>query len=367
MKGGEKALVAKPYITALIDTYNHESFIEQAVTSVLEQDFPPSEMEILAVDDGSADGTAAILRKFAPRVRYLHKTNGGQASAFNAGIPQAQGEIVAFLDGDDWWVKSKLSKVSEAMTRDATVGIVGHGITQVYPDGRRHTEVIRETPRFRANSISGARTFRLRKSFLGTSRMTIRTPLLRKILPAPESLRIEADEYLFSLAAVLSDVEILPEPLTYYRIHGSNLFQLPASESAKRRKYGVLMALVESLSEKLRAYQVDAATIRTITEAIQVEADQLGLILDGGYPWETAQTEWKLYRIMHERVSLPYRVFKSLSLMPALVLPPRLFYHWRQRLVRNEAYLRARQKWIPIPQPGHVERSWSMGSEHSEP
>lgn len=353
----------KPFITVLIDTYNHERFIEQAVTSVLEQDFPPSEMEILVVDDGSTDHTPEILRKFAPRMRHLRKENGGQASAFNAGIPEARGEVVAFLDGDDWWAKNKLRKVADALTKDAAVGIVGHGMVEVYPDGREHTEVIREAPRFRANSPAGARTFRLRKSLLGTSRMTIRVALLRSILPVPESLRIEADEYLFTLAAIRSDAQILPEPLTYYRIHGANLFQLADSDSSKRRKHAVLTALVERLSERLCAEGVDPAARRVIIELTQVEADQLRLILDGGYPWETVRTEWRLYRILNERVPFSRRTFKCLSLIPALVLPPRLFYHLRQRLVQNEAYLRARRKWVPFPQPPHVERSWRMGSE----
>src|SRR5437879_10746499 len=105
----------KPFVTALIDTYNHERFIEEAIVSVLEQDVYPAEMEVIVVNDGSTDNTPAIVRKFIPRVRYLRKANGGQASAFNAGIPEARGEIVALLDGDDWWAKGKLSTVLEQM------------------------------------------------------------------------------------------------------------------------------------------------------------------------------------------------------------------------------------------------------------
>ena len=75
----------------------------------------------------------------------------------------------------------------------------------------------------RVNSPSTAKLFRVRKSFLGTSRMTIRADLARRILPVPEALVIEADEYLFTLAAVMSDLVILQEPLTCYVIHGGNL------------------------------------------------------------------------------------------------------------------------------------------------
>jgi glycosyltransferase involved in cell wall biosynthesis len=100
--------MAKPFVSVLIDTYNHERFIEKAIVSVLEQDFPSGEREILVVDDGSSDRTPEIVRKFEPHVRLLRKANGGQASAFNAGIPECKGEIVAFLDGDDWWARNKL-------------------------------------------------------------------------------------------------------------------------------------------------------------------------------------------------------------------------------------------------------------------
>src|SRR5437016_4709938 len=112
----------RPFVSVLVDTYNHEHFIEQAIVSVLEQDVSPAEMEVIVVDDGSTDNTPAIVRKFIPRVRYLRKANGGQASAFNAGIPKTHGEVVALLDGDDWWAKGKLSTVLEQMAKHPEVG-----------------------------------------------------------------------------------------------------------------------------------------------------------------------------------------------------------------------------------------------------
>ena len=83
--------MAKSFASVLIDTYNHERFIEQAIVSVLEQDFPATDREIIVVDDGSTDRTPEIVKKFGPRVRLLRKKNGGQASAFNAGIPECKG------------------------------------------------------------------------------------------------------------------------------------------------------------------------------------------------------------------------------------------------------------------------------------
>ncbi len=199
--------MARSFVSVLIDTYNHERFIEQAMVSVLQQDFPEAEREIIVVDDGSTDRTPEIVKKFEPRVRLLRKENGGQASAFNAGIPECRGEIVAFLDGDDWWAPGKLQAVVGALASDTSIGMVGHGITEVFSDGRQHTELLREVPRFRIDSAAGARLFRLRKSFLGTSRMTLRSDVLREIGKVPEALARIADVLSFARIERVSGIQ----------------------------------------------------------------------------------------------------------------------------------------------------------------
>jgi glycosyltransferase involved in cell wall biosynthesis len=228
--------MAKPFASVLIDTYNHERYIEQAITSVLDQDFPMSEVEILVVDDGSTDRTPEIVRKFEPRVRLIRKANGGQASAFNVGIPECQGEFISFLDGDDWWAPNKLRRALETFAKEPELGFVGHGDIIVYPDGRQQVHVLKETIRFRANTVEGAVLFRVRGSFLGTCRMTARADVLRQIVPIPESLKIQADEYLFTLAAALCEVRILPEPLFYYRMHDSNAYQIGSALPTRPRR-----------------------------------------------------------------------------------------------------------------------------------
>src|SRR5260370_19566717 len=140
------------FVGVLIDTYNHERFVEQAVVSVLEQDFPDAEREIIVVDDGSTDGTSEIVKKFEPRVRLLRKMNGGQASAFNAGIPECKGEIVAFLDGDDWWAPGELQAVAGALSREPSIGVVAHGLTEGFPDGRPHLHFLAGVHRFRVDT-----------------------------------------------------------------------------------------------------------------------------------------------------------------------------------------------------------------------
>ncbi len=349
--------MSKPFVTTLIDTYNHESFIEEAINSVLEQDFPASETEILVVDDGSTDGTPELVRQFQPRVRLLRKANGGQASAFNAAIPEARGEIVAFLDGDDWWAPGKLTAVAAVFAADAAIGLVGHGITHVYSDGRQHAELPREINRFRITSTEAAKTFRTRRGFLGTSRMACRQEVLRQIGPVPQALKFEADEYLFTLAGLYADVMILPKSLTFYRLHDKNFFQLgDGSAESIRRKQQILAALAQSLSEKFAEHGLSHDIASIIVECVQVEADLLRLVVESGFPWETVSTELRIMRVLHSDASIWQHLFSCARLVPAFVMPAGSYYRWRYRLSRLALYQVLRQRFLPFPVPSHVDR-----------
>ena len=342
--------MAKPFVSVLIDTYNHERFIEQAIVSVLEQDFPASDREIIVVDDGSTDRTPEIIRKFEPHVRLLRKANGGQASAFNAGIPECSGEIIAFLDGDDWWLPGKLRRVAEVLAANASAGLVGHGIKVSFTGGMERIEGPEKDERLRLDSVAAARVFRLRKSYLGTSRMTLRAKLARQIVPVPEALVIEADEYLFTLAAARSEIIILREALTCYHIHGGNLYQSAGTGRAGlRRKQQVMAALAAALWEALPAQGISAEVVRCVVEMVRAEADQMRLMLDGGAPWETLRTENKLYEMMHGDAPWSHRLFRAATMLPAIFLPPRWFYAVRAWLASRGWYRRARERALPVP------------------
>jgi glycosyltransferase involved in cell wall biosynthesis len=96
-----------PKVSVIIPTYNRLSMLQEAVDSVLCQDF--EDFELIVVDDGSTDGTAEEMRRYGGRVRCLrHSKNRGVSATRNKGILYARGKYVAFLDSDDLWVKGKL-------------------------------------------------------------------------------------------------------------------------------------------------------------------------------------------------------------------------------------------------------------------
>ena len=343
--------MAKPPISVLIDTYNHERFIEKAITSVLEQDFPASDREIIVIDDGSTDRTPEIVRQFAPHIRCLRKVNGGQASAFNAGIPECKGDIIAFLDGDDYWLPGKLRRVVEILAKNPAVGLVGHAIEELLPDGSRRSMAPEKDERFRLDTVAAARVFRLRRSYLGTSRMTLRAEVARRILPVPEALVFEADEYLFTLAAAMSEVMILREPLTCYVIHGNNLYVSAGfGTAALQRKKDVMTTLAKRLNEKLREIALPEKVIHCVVEIVQADADILRLMSEGGFPWETFRAENKMFQVHHADAPALQRMFRTLSMIPALLLPPRWFYGVRNWLGTRNWYRNMRKTALPVPE-----------------
>lgn len=211
----------KPVVTVLIDTYNYGHFIEEAIRSVLAQDFPAERMEIIVVDDGSSDDTRERVAKYGDRVQYFYKPNGGQASAFNYGIAKARGDFVALLDADDYWMPSKLSKVIEAFGKSANAGLVYHRFEEF-----RMETYERRVGEFNAVSgyVPGDKKSALLYTACQTSGLTFRTELVKKFLPLDERMVIQADGLLAALIIFLGPVVAIDEPLAVYRIHGSNLY-----------------------------------------------------------------------------------------------------------------------------------------------
>lgn len=95
-----------PKVSVVMPVYNAERFLEDAIGSVLQQNYSP--LQLIVVDDGSTDGTGGIARRFEETC-YLRQENAGPSAARNKGIAAADGAILAFLDSDDRWTPDKLA------------------------------------------------------------------------------------------------------------------------------------------------------------------------------------------------------------------------------------------------------------------
>src|SRR5262245_39118970 len=119
-----------PTVSVIVAVYNGERFIADALRSILAQTAPAD--EVIVIDDGSTDGTGAVVARF-PDVRCLRReANGGQASALNWGVASARGAYLAFLDADDVWEPDKLARQLAAFAADPALDVVyGHARTRI--------------------------------------------------------------------------------------------------------------------------------------------------------------------------------------------------------------------------------------------
>jgi glycosyltransferase involved in cell wall biosynthesis len=113
---------ACPLVSVIVAVHDGERYLQEALDSVLRQTY--ARRELIVVDDGSTDGTAAILREMHRSVRAIHQPHAGVAAALNRGIEAAHGAMLAFLDADDLWVPEKLALQVEALRRHPKVEMV---------------------------------------------------------------------------------------------------------------------------------------------------------------------------------------------------------------------------------------------------
>ena len=330
-----------PFFTVLIDTYNYGHYVVEAVESVLAQDFPIEEREILVVDDGSTDDTAFRLQSFGNAIRYLYKPNGGQASAFNYGFENARGEVVALLDADDVWLQEKLARIREAFERNPAAGMAYHRLH--WWDAGNETDADHTFVAV-SGRVPESRSALLQYPMASTSCLAFRRAALNKLLPVPETLRSQADAFLTALVIFIAPVVAVTDYLGKYRLHRANLFQtegIQASPKQIQHRMAMRAALHGEIQQWLRkdGQDVRSAALRSYLTQWKKALEQDGFALQApgrwkyfrhllGYPWTYGE-------IMTGR----HRVYSYMRACAALVLG----YH---HLHLFDDARRKRQEWL---------------------
>lgn len=124
----------KPLISVIVPVYNVKKYVEKCLDSILRQKY--KNLDIVVVDDGSDDGSSEIcdnLEKKDKRVRVFHKKNGGLSDARNFGLKKAKGDIVVFVDGDDFVSDNYVSVMLEVMVRN-NADVVVCGYNNIVPN-----------------------------------------------------------------------------------------------------------------------------------------------------------------------------------------------------------------------------------------
>lgn len=335
----------KPLVTALVDTYNHERYIEQALASVLEQGLSPSELEIVVVDDGSTDKTPSIIKKFLPRIKYLRKDNGGQASAFNMAFPEVHGQMVAFLDGDDWWANGKLAAVIESFEQHPEASAVGHGRYEVQDKTNEVKLYTPETTKhLHLKTPEAAREACLGWTFLLTSAITVRKRILEQVTPIPEVLVFSADAPI-AMAAMAGGTRLLEQPLFYYRQHSDNRYAIDQRDLTKmRRRSEMDERMFEVLESLLTGLGVSSESVDALLFPRWSYTSRLNLRTYGGTRLKAFRTEMRHFRSTYKRSRKGHRLYQCLVPLAALLLPPRQFYELHDWYA--ERFLGRFRKWL---------------------
>src|SRR5258708_18192606 len=123
-----------PVVSVVIPVHNGESTIPRAMASVFAQSYP--DYEVIVVDDGSTDGTPAVLAGYGDRIRVMGGVNRGPSAARNTGVRASAGQYVAFLDDDDEWMPEKLARCVPLLDGEADCALVYTLVIKVDQQGR---------------------------------------------------------------------------------------------------------------------------------------------------------------------------------------------------------------------------------------
>jgi hypothetical protein len=343
--------MSTPHITALLNTYNHGPFIEEAVESALRQDLPGADFEVIVVDDGSTDDTAERVRRFGGRVRYFHKPNGGQSSAVNFGFAQARGDIVALLDGDDVWLPGKLRCVAEAFERNPRAVMVSHK-RLVWEMASGTCWEDDDLPVLSGQHPPTSLDL-LRHAATSTSALAFRTELIRAALPIPEALVLHADSYLIVLSLLIAPVVSLNQALTKYRLHDTNLFHFQAAEPERaQNRLRWMQAWLRETKAWIVAHGFDLTEPSLAAYVARFDLVEQAYRFDLKSP---GRLEFFRHLRTRSRVYGPlwtwrYRIFQQALSFAALALGYGWFSGLRRAYAKRSLPLEVRRKLIPVGQ-----------------
>jgi len=208
----------KGLVSVVIPNYNYAHYLREAVDSVLAQTYP--DIEIIAVDDGSTDGSREVIQSYGQRITAVLQQNQGVAAARNNGVAIGKGEFVAFLDADDAWMPEKIERQISAFSQDENLGLVHVAVEEINERGDAIRTV---TCGLEGNVSSDLLRFDRAVILGGGSGLMVTRAVFDEVGGFDEELSTSADWDLFYRISSRYSVGFVSETLLRYRIHSSNM------------------------------------------------------------------------------------------------------------------------------------------------
>lgn len=205
-------------VSVIVPVYNRAHLVQETIQSILDQTY--QFFEIILINDGSTDGSLAILndfeRKFPEKIRVIDQVNQGQIVARNNGIKIAKGSYIAFLDSDDLWLREKLER--QIPLFEPGVGLVYSG-TEIIDEGGQTTRIEPAD-----ENMSGD----IYPQLLVKNRMTggtvvVTAEVLDRVGVFSTEFKAAENWDLWLRICKISQARVVAEPLVKYRIHSDNM------------------------------------------------------------------------------------------------------------------------------------------------
>jgi len=221
-----------PRFSVIIPAYNAEKFITRAIDSVLEQTWPAH--EIIVIDDGSTDTTAASVASFGASVRYVYQNNAGVSAARNSGAQAATGDWLAFLDADDFYYPDRLKWHAEWIAQDDRLDFLTGDYDYQRADGSHISSSMQKHAAGRAilakaagsqNMVMTADELEpfIADHFGDTHTLSVPRATFLKLGGYPTGYRVCEDVFfLVKLCAISQRIGVVCQPMAAYVIHDAS-------------------------------------------------------------------------------------------------------------------------------------------------
>lgn len=263
-------------VAVVIPTYNYAHYIQQAIDSILNSDFPQDEIEIIVIDDGSQDNTSEIVANYGSRVKYIFQENKGKAWATKVGIDNCQGKYVFNLDADDLFLPNKINEVVQIFESDPEIVHVAHPAFCWHVDNNKKSpESIPKS--IIAHKLDGKELliyfYRNRMLYGGGSTFAARRDALSKF-SIPQEVDMYIDEYLVMSILNQGYSYFIDSPLSLWRIHGNNYSgNIVNSDSYKAKAIRSLKS-IEGILNNLDVFEDEVRKLYTLKYKICEIADK---------------------------------------------------------------------------------------------